>query len=84
MYCFAYHFARCFNNWSFVSLYRSNYRVSKFEFLDVGKCLPIYLGVPSYLLFFLRFVFCLSTAAFTVMFLQFMGVETNSICFAHF
>ena len=45
-YYFAFHFVRCFSNWSFFSLYGSNYRISKFEFLDVGKCLPIYMGVP--------------------------------------
>ena len=84
MYCFAYHFARCFNNWSLVSLYRSNYRVSKFEFLDVGKCLPIYLEVPSYLLFSKDLFFVFLLLLLLVMFLQFMGVETNLNLFRTF
>ena len=83
-YYFAFHFVRCFSNWSFFSLYGSNYRISKFEFLDVGKCLPIYLGVPSYLLFSKDLFFVFLLLLLLVMFLQFMGVETNLNLFRTF
>ena len=84
-YYFAFHFVRCFSNWSFFSLYGSNYRISKFEFFRRWEMFTNLLGSTFVFIIFLKvlfFVFLLLLSR--VMFLQFMGVETNLNLFRTF